>query len=240
MKVVACHLKSLETFFLVAVFGLAFFSSCTTSKKSFSHAEKLNTLHACEGIKHEKAINFNIPAIENLSLEKPTKNPDLEKIKTKKHSSNYIGLPQFKLEEEVFKKGSYQALTHPNLAMNISPKKAVLAHKTLDDTSWKLIGYGMVIIGIALLFVSITLGIVILLLGATIVTVAKIFFASNKRIETTSKKLDIVYLIDGTVIKGQIMGSRTGALLKIRSTDGEIYKIKKPEIEKISQENNVE
>ncbi len=105
---------------------------------------------------------------------------------------------------------------------------------------WVLLGLGFAIF----LFASILIGGLIMLVGLIIVLVqlgqqpAK----TDPNLKTTTEKPaetaleDVVYLKNGTVIRGKIMEQTPNVSIKIQTADGNIFVYKMEEITKISRE----
>jgi hypothetical protein len=104
----------------------------------------------------------------------------------------------------------------------------------------KTLGFIFLLSGfVVLLFVSILLGLLIMVPGI-------IFLATSKRRtksdNTPSKSkdesnyIDVVYLKNGSVIKGMIVEQTPGVSLKIQSRDGNIFVYKMEEVERMTKE----
>jgi hypothetical protein len=118
--------------------------------------------------------------------------------------------------------------------------KKVIA-KTNDAGSNRPIGVALLILGIVVaLFVSLLLGVVLLLIGIVIMgRNPKSRTISNPPASTKPEEktyIDVVYLKNGSIIKGQIIEQIPSVSLKIETTGGSIFVYKMDEVEKITKE----
>lgn len=119
--------------------------------------------------------------------------------------------------------------------------------KALDEQSGggngalRGIGWFLIILGlILLLLISILIGILIMLLGL-------LFVASGGKKNDTNKKdtndssqyIDVLYLKNGSVIRGVIIEQEPNVQIKIKTNDGSIFVYKMEEVEKITKEPKI-
>jgi len=100
---------------------------------------------------------------------------------------------------------------------------------------WLLIGLGIVL----LLFISILVGILLMLLGLVFIIVGR-KGGKGPKISTndSSEYVDVVYLKNGSVVRGVIIEQVPGVSLKIQTSDGSVFFYKMDEIEKITKEKS--
>ncbi len=94
-----------------------------------------------------------------------------------------------------------------------------------------------------LVFVNIVLGVIILIIGLMLLVLGGVFLAQNKPIEEVIKPkteetitVDVVYLKNGSIVKGQIVEQIIGVSIKIETRDGSMFVYKADEVEKITKE----
>lgn len=101
---------------------------------------------------------------------------------------------------------------------------------------WILIGLGALI----LWFASILIGILLMLLGLIFIIVGR-KKGSEKLISNdkdSDAMVDVVYLKNGSIVRGTIIEQVPGVSLKIQTADGSVFFYKMEEIEKITKEKS--
>lgn len=104
----------------------------------------------------------------------------------------------------------------------------------------RVIGWVFLILGILiLLVVSILVGALLMLLGLVFVIAGRKKGGSSSKSDTksdNSKYVDVVYLKNGSIIRGMIIEQTPNVSLKIQTKDGSVFVYKMEEVEKMTKE----
>ena len=105
----------------------------------------------------------------------------------------------------------------------------------LSILGWVFMSLGLLI----LLFASILIGALLMILGLVFVLVGgkkKGSTSQSKNREANSQYIDVVYLKNGSIIKGMIIEQTPNVSLKIQTRDGSVFVYKMDEVEKMTKE----
>ncbi|MFN5983557.1 MAG: hypothetical protein ACK479_08835 [Fluviicola sp.] len=233
---------------LSIVFTIALFSSCTIQKRIHQPGYH---------VEFKKKYSTQNP-IEETTFIESKENVDLVKTERKISSQIDSTLIQKKIEETAFESNKYVARNAINQkekyssalnsfysnsvknrsfeikkATDLKAKKTKKSYPKPENTTGGLgiAGWVLFIIGILiLLFLSILIGIIVIVLGLT-------FILSNASMKSKKKTpTDVVYLKNGSIIRGQIIEQIPNQSLKIRTNDGSVFVYKMEEVEKIVKE----
>jgi hypothetical protein len=126
------------------------------------------------------------------------------------------------------------------LPMDVIKKSRPYEAQPKDDSGNKLlriIGWTLIVLGgIVLWFVSIIVGIVLMLAGLVFVLVGRKKSVPGLSGNDSNAVVDVVYLKNGSIIRGTIIEQVPGVSLKIETSDGSVFFYKMEEIEKITKE----
>lgn len=103
-----------------------------------------------------------------------------------------------------------------------------------------VIGWIVLILGALILyFVSIIVGAILMLLGLVFVIAGRKKGGASSKSDTksdNSKYVDVVYLKNGSIIRGMIIEQTPNVSLKIQTKDGSVFVYKMEEVEKMAKE----
>jgi hypothetical protein len=120
--------------------------------------------------------------------------------------------------------------------MSVSPVRPKSGSaKVLSITGWVLIGLG----ALMLLVVSILIGAGLMVLGLVFLLVSWMGGGKVKDISSDGELEDVVYLKNGSVIRGTIIEQVPNVSLKIQTRDGSVFVYKMEEVEKMTKEKPV-
>lgn len=150
----------------------------------------------------------------------------------------FTSLPIFPIENSKKEsKKHYKAIKKkPRVKNNSNPSKLVL---TIFGILFLVLGF------IVLWYYSIILGLAISLVGLILLIVGlaaeKLNDSNNndenkKRETPLISKRDVVYLKNGSLIKGEIVEQIIGESIKIKTADGSIFIYKTSEVDKVTKE----
>lgn len=106
-----------------------------------------------------------------------------------------------------------------------------------DSGALRTIGWIVLSLGILiLLFVSIGIGAVLMLLGLIFVIAGANRGGGSSKESDKSEYVDVVYLNNGSVIRGMIVEQIPNVSIKIQTKDGSIFVYKMEEVEKMTKE----
>lgn len=121
-------------------------------------------------------------------------------------------------------------------------KEVISALKSSNSSSGgsgalRAIGWVVLIIGLLfLLFISILLGALLMILGLIFVLAGGSKDASSSQSKGKSEYIDVVYLKNGSMIKGMIIEQTPNVSIKIQTRDGSVFVYQMDEVEKITKE----
>lgn len=185
--------------------------------------------HLSAELKHEQEAKFvqEVQSKEKFNKQDlPISNSNLIAEKDPSVSQNYMHLNSQKSEVNTPK----SKLEQKHAASNSEGGSG------LSILGGILIGLGLVL----LLFVSFLIGIILLLVGLAFVIGGSAVKKNNVQSEPKSKELqDVVYLKNGSVIRGVIIEQVPNVQVKIKTSDGSIFVFKMEEIDKMTKEEMV-
>ncbi len=126
--------------------------------------------------------------------------------------------------------------TEDGITTTLIPQERLMAKEdgggsgAMRTIGWVLIGLGLLI----LLFLSILIGALLALLGLIFVLAGGV--GGNQKKEDTGVLQEVVYLKNGSIIRGTIMEQVPGVSLKIQTADGSVFVYSMDEVEKITKE----
>jgi hypothetical protein len=163
--------------------------------------------------------------------------------------------PQFS-EKTLSTNDETKVITKPTSTRNAKKALNHLAKKTTkldsDDTEdsggggggLRVIGWILIIVGLAILiFSSILIGVLLMILGLIFVISGKKKKSPSPSSSSPSEKkkekseyIDVVYLKNGSIIRGTLIELIPNVSLKIETKDGSVFFYKMEEVEKITKE----
>lgn len=250
-------MKKTQQHLLIVLTVLIFISSCTSEKRLYMpglytqwHIKKHNTENTVveklsKGkLAKEKKNDLAISVGDNKTLSKIessflASNDNAPVIL----SSNPTNIKSAEVESKSIKSPSTKIKQVKNKSSNISQNKNNKSKSSDSEGSGggtKGLGFVFLLSGlVVLLFVSILLGLLLMIPGI-------IFLASgkkrNKTQETNYKSkenteyVDVLYLKNGSVLRGMIVEQTPGVSIKIQTKDGNIFVYKMDEVDKMTKE----
>lgn len=116
-------------------------------------------------------------------------------------------------------------------------KKSMRGSENSEVSGLKVVGWIVTVIGLLiLLFASILIGILLMLLGLVFIISGGGGKSDEEKKSNNPQYIDVVYLKNGSVIKGIIIEQIPNEKLKIQTKDGSVFVYKMEEVAKIAKE----
>jgi hypothetical protein len=131
--------------------------------------------------------------------------------------------------------------SHGNTKVN--KEKARRYYKALprlsedEGSGTGVLGGILIVIGVLmLLFVSLLIGLIVVLIGVVVLAAGGGRSSEAEKKEETPQYVDVVYLKNGSIIRGMLIEQIPDVSVKIQTKDGSIFVYKMEEVEKITKE----
>lgn len=220
--------------FLLALFCVSFITSCTLEKrlyrKGFYVSHPGNVLP--EKIDNEKVI------IDCKLPQSPSANTVTEKIVVREIVSQNVVNEKVKSFIPAQKKRLHSKLLppvkSPGVPVNITPEHKSPPNETgMSSKSMVLLGW--IFVGLALVSLLVLWPMIFFAIPGGIL-LAMGYKRKGGREDAISEFKDVVYLKNGSVIKGVVVEQVPGVSLKIRTSDGSVFFYKMEDVEKMTKE----
>ena len=258
-------MKSMKQIFFITLSTMLILTSCTMEKRVYMsgyHTEWYKSKHTPDRqgsannnnetiTKLNKNLTIDESASETNTVENTFIQPVIDDNISASVDNNMIIIPSHKpvaFDEKVIAIETTPASdtkteipTKKALKSNLKELKADTSsgdeagHKALRVIGWIVVALGLLI----LLIASIIAGALLMLLGLVFIIVGRKkgdTSAESKNKSDNSRQVDVIYLKNGSVIKGMITEQIPNVSIKIQTKDGSIFIYKMEEIEKMGKE----
>lgn len=176
-----------------------------------------------------KDVDFSTPENTDAITLKSIDNSDVTKL-----------LPRVApIESSVIEKTDTR---QPEIKLQVKKKVRVTPKKEESEPGKNAVTAGIIMLStgtVVMIFVSILVGAVIFIAGAIFLTIGLLKKNDKPKKEQNEDYVDVVYLKNGSVIRGLIVEQVINVSLKIQTKDGSIFFYKMDEIEKITKEKEI-
>ena len=251
-------MKKTHQHLLIVLTVLIFISSCTSEKRLYMpglytqwhikkhNAEipitvKLNKEKLLNDEKEDKSVglDFNQKLNNNVSTVLASNDNDPvivaripTNIKLDEVKSSSIKNTTNKIKQEKSKSS--------NISQSRKNNKSKSSESEGSGGSTKGLGFVFLLSGlVVLLFVSILLGLLLMVPGILFLATGKKrnkSQESNNNSKENSDFVDVLYLKDGSVLRGMIVEQTPGVSIKIQTKDGNVFVYKMDEVDKMTKE----
>ena len=138
--------------------------------------------------------------------------------------------------------GKYFCLIKPNTKIQKTEKNKIENSSETKTSSGsialKVIGWILIVVGLIVLWAASIVGGILILIGGLLFVIAGSVgsSSSNTKNNQTTELQDVVYLKNGSIVRGTIIEQVINVSLKIQTSDGSVFVYKIDEIEKITKE----
>ncbi|PCJ65495.1 MAG: hypothetical protein COA58_08785 [Bacteroidetes bacterium] len=236
-------------FFFTAFLILSLLDSCTSTKRQYNKGFQIEWFGG--GSKKSQAKNrtqqHGVFSNKKLALSNTAAERHYAPLATQE--SGYYRLETTKQLLERIKTNSYTYKSKKEILKDSAQIQAEFLPSLLEKTNYKNqqtneskssrgIGLFLLLLGIIiLLFASILLGALLAILGIVLMTRSpKESGSPSKDSEDNTSYIDVLYLKNGSIIRGQIIEQVPNKSLKIQTAGGSIFVYKMEEVEKIIKE----
>ncbi len=236
-------MKTIHTLLIIILAFTMLISSCSIKMRRWKCSEVYSTKNTSKMLSENSNSTFTkcetaankvdtcMAIVESASK----KNSISVKSIQKNNSKPKVALMNLNTSPSIIKESKELSIDKKNLI----DKKYATAEDEGGDSGLKIVGWILIILGLLiLLFASILIGALLMLLGLVFALSGGSSKNNGTKNENTKQYVDVVYLKNGSVIKGLILEQIPNVTIKIQTKDGSVFVYKMDEIEKITKEES--